>query len=80
MFCSFVFRDMRRAGWTRGELKPSEELEGKAKRGGGSDKALYFNIQGGPKKSEKRKNHITRIECCGARFYHGRDLEALDPV
>ena len=35
---------MRSARWTRGELKPSEELEGKAKRGGGSDKALHFNI------------------------------------
>ena len=35
---------MRRARWTRGELKPSEEPGGKAKRGGGSDKALHLNI------------------------------------
>ena len=50
MFCSFVFRDMRRARWTRGELKPSEELEGKAKRGGGSDKALHLTYRVSQKK------------------------------
>ena len=44
MFCSFVFRDMRRVRWTRGELKLSEDQEEEAKRGGGSDKALHFTI------------------------------------
>ena len=71
---------MRRARWTRGELKPSEELEGKAKRGGGSDKALHFNKQGVQKKVTNRKKILANIQCCGANFYHGPDLGAPDPT
>ena len=32
------------------------------------------------KKSDKKKKIISKIDCCGAKFYHGHDSGALDPA
>ena len=34
-------------------------------------------VQGVAKKEEKV---TTKIDCCGAKFYHGKDFGALDPA
>ena len=37
-------------------------------------------VQGVPKISDYQKKVLKEIECCGAKFSHGHDLGALDPV
>ena len=32
------------------------------------------------KKIDQEEKVTTKIECCGAKFYHGKDFGALDPA